>query len=1121
MRLMKTIFRLPGLNRLLFAQSQVAFNDNAVKLVLIGLVQLLLPADEASSLVSLIALLLVAPFLLFAPLTGWLADRFPNRDVVAWSLLLQLGVMVLLFVGTLLHSLPIAVGGFFLLGLQSALMSPARRGLVKNLAGERVGEAIGWMEMLCIVAILGGSLAGGQLIDGMAASLRDPWKAAGIACAVLGAGCIVAYWLFLKCPRHPAPSQTPFSKQTLFGHVDLLRTLRADRSIWWAAIGDSAFYLAGGVLMLTFADIGRLLHPSGLGAARATGIMMALLGGGIAVGSIVAARMSRHQVNLGLVPVGAFGMAVVLGILSAVSQEGALFQGLLVLLGICGGLFLVPLGAFLVDRSPTDRRGKILAASSMISSFTGLVAVGLHMLMTKVFGLSPAEQFIVLGVLLLVVAMACLHRTAPHFLRLVTLLLCRNHYIVKTVRSENLPRSGGALIVCNHVSYVDTIVLSLASPRPIRFLSYEAFFKTPVLGSILRIFGAIPVSSTRARAALSQAADHIRRGELVCIFPEGQLTRTGTLQELKSGFEIIARRAKAPVIVAQIDGLWGSIHSFEGGRYFTKWPKSFRRNVTVSFASPMTGEEATTERVRQTMLELGAEAFTNRKTPLLSQLLSRALLRNAGRVSIKDETGNETRAAALWLKSLILGGLLRDRAQGRRVGVILPPGPAAAAANLALIFTGRVPVNLNPLVTSEAAMAAQSLGGIRSLITSRLVRHKLPDYPWPEDTIYLEEFRKITWMEKVRTFARGWMASRKAACVEDEAILLFTSGSSGLPKGVPLTHRNIVANLTQVRETSFLQKDDGLLSSLPLFHSFGLVMGLFLPLACGRRIVTSLSPLDCEKLSQAARSDAPTVLLSTPTFLKTYIRRIPRDAFGTLRMAVTGAEKLPSETAAAFRDRFGCEVTEGYGLTETSPVACLNVPHPAQGLGANSLQTGWREGSVGRLVPGLAVRFYQDDQPLTGASRGILGLKGANVLSGYLGDETGRFDEGWFITGDVAHMDSEGFIHIEGRQSHFSKIGGEMVSHVAVEQAILRIQPDAEALACVIGVPCPDKGERLVLLTNQDLSRETIRAAFASQAIPNLWLPRDIVRVKELPLLASGKLDVATCRQWAQACPVL
>lgn len=1117
---MKTIFRLPGMNRLLFAQSQVAFNDNAVKLVLIGLVQLLLPADQASSLVSLIALLLVAPFLFFAPLTGWLADRFPNRDVLAWSLLLQLAVMVLLFVGTLLHSIPLAIGGFFLLGLQSALMSPARRGLVKNLAGERVGEAIGWMEMLCIVAILGGSLAGGQLIDGMAAAFDDPWKAASIACVVLGAGCLLAWALFLKCPSHPAPSQAPFTAKTLFGHIDLLKTLRRDKSLWWAAIGDSAFYLAGGVLMLTFAEIGRDLHPTGLGAARTTGMMMALLGGGIAIGSVIAARMSRHQVNLGLVPVGAAVMTSSLVALAFLAPGSGFFQLMLLVLGAGGGLFLVPLGAFMVDRSPADRRGKILAAASMLSSFAGLVAVGAHMLLSRVLDWSASTQFIAIGVLLFLVALVSLHRTAPHFLRLVTLLLSRMRYSVTARGVENLPKTGGVLLLCNHVSYVDTIALSLASPRPIRFISYDGFFKAPVLGYILKLFGTIPVSSTRARAALSTAAEHIRAGEVVCIFPEGQLTRTGSLMELKSGFEIIARRANCPVMVAQMDGLWGSIYSFEGGRYFTKWPKGLRRRITVAFATPLTAEAATAEQVRQTMLELGAESFMQRRLPSLPKLLSHALLSNPWRNVIRDEAGKGMTAGQLYAKSLIVAGLLRSRLHDRRIGVILPPGHAGAMVNLGLMFTGRIPVNLNPLASMEAGKSCLDLAEVRTIVTSIQIKRKLPNYPWPADTVFVEDCLGATKIQTATALLHSLSSVFHRTRPEDEAVLLFTSGSSGLPQGVPLTHRNIVSNLTQVTESGFLQPDDCLLTALPLFHSFGLVMGLLLPIASGRRIITSISPLDCERLAEAARHDAPTLLLSTPTFLRTYTRRIPRDAFGTIRLAITGAEKLPLQTAEAFRQRFGCDVVEGYGLTETSPVAALNMPHPKRGRGADSHQTGWKVGSVGRLVPGLAVRFYENDHYRPAANRGILALRGPNVAAGYLKKDDQKFQDGWLITGDVAHIDAEGFLFIEGRLSRFSKIGGEMVSHLAVEEAIgLSVPKDEDCIDCIVGCTCPEKGERLVLLTNREVTREMIRSAFAAREIPNLWLPRDIMQVIEFPVLASGKLDITSCRRLAETTP--
>jgi acyl-[acyl-carrier-protein]-phospholipid O-acyltransferase/long-chain-fatty-acid--[acyl-carrier-protein] ligase len=636
---MKTLFRRPGVAGLLFAQSQVAFTDNAAKFLLIGLVQILLPKDKAEPLVSAIALL-VAPFVLFAPLGGWLADRFPKRHVLAASLWLQLAVAVTLIVAVSIHSIPLAVGGFFLLGIQSALMSPARRGMAKELAGDSVGEIVGWMEMFCIAAVLLGGMAGGQLIDGLTGVLGgtpgQAWTAALISFALLAAGCVAALAGFRNVPARQAAASAPFQARMIFGHLSLLKTLRRDRGIWRAALGDSVFYFAGGVLLLALTEAGRDLHPQGIGAARTTSLMMAVIGFGVAAGS--------H--NLGLAPVGALGMAAALFTLAVAAPAGMVFYASLAVLGVSGGLFIVPLGTYLVDRSPEEERGRILAASSLLSSVAGVAAVGAHALTAAVFGIEPSGQFALLGALLVAAAVYAARLLPQHLLRLVALAVARTRYSVDAV--GELPAKGGALLICNHVSYVDTLILSLATPRMIRFLSYDGFSKTPVLGSILRIAGAIPVSATRAKEAITRAADCIRDGDIVCIFPEGQLTRTGHLMELKSGFELIARRAKCPVIVAHLDGLWGSIHTFEGGRYFTKLPRGLRRHATVSFR-PL--DEISTGRARELMLEMGEAAFRKRtRTANLARDLFRAMEASPFRTALIDPAAkkNPSPTSSCW-----------------------------------------------------------------------------------------------------------------------------------------------------------------------------------------------------------------------------------------------------------------------------------------------------------------------------------------------------------------------------------------------------------------------------------------------------------------------------------------
>ncbi len=1123
---MKTIIRRPGLPGLLAAQSQVAFNDNAIKLVLIGLVQMLLPAGEAAGWVSAIALLLVAPFVIFAPITGWLADRFPKRDVLTGCLWLQLGVMGVLAAACAMQILPLAVAGFFLLGIQSALMAPARRGMARDLAGESVGEAIGWMEMLCIAAILVGSLAGGQMIDGLAHQLGSPWAAALASTLLLIIGCIGALVVFRGTPRRPAATFRAFSWRLLVGHGDLFCVVRRDRNIWRAAWGDAAFYLVGGFLMLTLAQAGRELFPSGHGAARVTGIMMAVLGGGVALGSIVAARLSRRGIALGLVPAGAIGMAGTLIALVFIPAGSGLFLGGLAVAGFFGGWYLVPLGAFLVDRSRDEERGQVLAASGMLSSLAGVAAVGVHAVVSQGFGIGLSGQFLMAGVFLLGIAVLGTRLLLPQVLRVVALALARLRYRVRVNGGENLPATGGALLVCNHLSYVDTIILSLASPRPIRFLSYAGFFQTPLLGPVLRIFGAIPVSTTQAREAIRTAAEHVRAGELVCIFPEGQLTRTGCLLELKGGFELIARRANAPVIVAHLDGLWGSIFSYAGGRYFFKCPQGWVRRTTVSFAKPLAPAEASVGLVREGLLALGAAALAERSVaddP--ARELVRALRRNPLRVAMVDPSAvkKPVRAGVV----LVLSKLLASRWSGlsdERVGVILPPGLGGTLANLGLLLAGKIPVNLNPLVSETAAIACLRVGGVRTIVTARAVRSKFPKYPWPENLVWIEDElrnRRGVVREYLKThlLPARLLFPHKTKRGGEEAALLFTSGTSGLPKGVPLTASNLLGNLRQVTETGFLKSDDRLLSALPLFHSFGFTIGLLFPLLCGRTLITAPSPLDADAISRAAREGVPTLLLTTPTFLAGYLKRIPRDAFGTLRLVVTGAERLPSETAAACRARFGCDVVEGYGLTEAAPVVCLNMPHPSLGFAATSVQSGSRAGSVGRLVPGLAARVLDPEtgEFLPGHSRGVLALRGVNVISAYLdGSSAEKFRDGWFVTGDVVTVDAEGFVFVEGRTSRFSKIGGEMVSHAAVESAVSVAFPDGAH--CVMGCPDAQRGEELVLLTTGNLDERELRRAL-QETVPNLWIPRRLIRLDALPLLPTGKLDLAECRRVAEAVP--
>jgi acyl-[acyl-carrier-protein]-phospholipid O-acyltransferase/long-chain-fatty-acid--[acyl-carrier-protein] ligase len=551
------------------------------------------------------------------------------------------------------------------------------------------------------------------------------------------------------------------------------------------------------------------------------------------------------------------------------------------------------------------------------------------------------------------------------------------------------------------------------------------------------------------------------------------------------------------------------VFSFSDGRYFFKLPTGLQRRVTVSFGAPIDPERATAEVVRERILEMGADAMSRRTGDDLTSLVVSGLRRAAARKVVIEHDGSHLRG----ITALALACLLARRWAGLtpspRVGVILPPGCAGLLANIALLIAGKTPANLNPLTPAPVLADCLHRANITTVITATPVREKLRGVPWPQSVILIDrEIRSLPRRAILSGHLRALFAPIRPPR-NPEAALLFTSGSSGRPKGVLLTHANVVANITQISETNFLQRDDRLLTALPLFHSFGLTVGLILPVVRGIPIITAPSPLDADKIRDAARVGCPTLALATPTFLRHYIQRIPRDAFGTLRLALVGAERLCPKLAAAFTDRFGCDVVEGYGLTEASPVVAFNQPHPRRGLAASSVQHGHLRGTVGRLLPGIAAR----------ANDGILALRGPNVISHYMNNECPEaFAEGWFRTGDRVAFDPNGFLRIEGRAARFSKIGGEMVSHAAVEASIAAALDESPGEDCVVAVECPRKGEALVLVTTRRIETEVLRRALRDREIPNLWIPAEVVSVESVPMLASGKVDVAQCRAIVAHC---
>lgn len=707
----------------------------------------------------------------------------------------------------------------------------------------------------------------------------------------------------------------------------------------------------------------------------------------------------------------------------------------------------------------------------------------------------------------------------------------RIFYRVTTTGAERLP-DGGFLLLPNHISWIDAIMLSMACPRPIRFIIDEGVYRNPILNPLLRAVSCIPITGRKAKDGMREAAARIRAGEIVCMFPEGELTRTGSLLRLRRGYEIIARQAEAPVVPVWLGHLWGSIFSFERGRFFTKLPKAVPYRVTVAFGEPLSADDADIATVREQLLKLGEFCYSQR--PVFRGHIGRAALRGLKRhrfrVGLVDGMDGTklVRGKVLGVAITVARHLQRTYPNEKRIGVVLPPGKGGLVANLAVILAGKIPVNLNFTSLREAIHSASEQAGLRTTITAHAMAERLENFPWTPTVIHLDEVlppmkKKILlwWVAGIVVPIPLLARILKLPHVGDraEAVLLFTSGSSGKPKGVVLSHRNILSNVAQFAVALDAQKEDLLLASLPFFHSFGCTVTLFYPLFESVRALTYPNPLEAKKIAELIERYKVTVMLATPTFLRAYLRKAQPEQLRSLRLLVAGAEKLPVDLGKAVEARFGKHVYEGYGLTETSPVVSVNLPETP-----GTSQPSNRPGSTGKMLTGIAaeIREPETEAKLSLHEQGMLWLRGPNIFEGYLDAPEQNADvlrDGWFKTGDIGRFDEDGFLYIEGRLSRFSKIGGEMVPHETIEQKILRalnIEEQGERIIAVMGVPDATKGEALVLLSTLEIDQPALRAALSGAGVPNLWIPRTIRRIDAVPVLASGKMDLVGCKKLAE-----
>lgn len=729
----------------------------------------------------------------------------------------------------------------------------------------------------------------------------------------------------------------------------------------------------------------------------------------------------------------------------------------------------------------------------------------------------------------------------PLLARLVLWLPFRLLYRIRVFGPDHVPKEGPVLLVCNHVSFVDAFLIFLAQKRPIRFILWAPMVRGKILGWLLRRGGVILIDHSRgARSilpSLRAAQEALKRGEAVCFFAEGTVSRTGFLLPFHRSFKRILKRCPARVVPVCIAHVWGSIFSFQGGKFFWKWPQKLPYPVSVAFGQPLSPQVSAAE-VRQAIEKLSADcavAGSSKRPPVHRQFL-RMAARHPFRPCLLDSTnkGKFYRYGEVLAGAGILAGHLHPLlGEDKMVGAWLPPSAGGALANIALALLGKTSVNLNYTSSPEVVLSAIRQCGIRRVLTSRLFLTKVPLDPGPGvELVYLEEFRaKITRWQRLRAFLAilllpafvldRWVYRLGHHDRDDLATVIFSSGSTGDPKGVMLSHRNISANVESMIQAIDPRPSDRVLGVLPFFHSFGYTVTLWVPLLVGASTVYHADPRQAKEIGELCRTFGCTLFLATPTFLRFCLRRCGEGDFKTLRVIIVGAEKLPSSLAQEFQAKFGVLPLEGYGCTELAPVAAANVPDWEEG---GFRQINNRPGTIGRPVPGVAARIVNPDtfEPTPPGQDGLLLIYGANVMVGYLGRPEATREvvrDGWYVTGDIARLDEDGFITITDRLSRFSKIGGEMVPHQKVEDVLHAILQTSERVCVVTAVPDERKGERLIVLHTSLVGVEVrqVWQQLNSKGLPNLWVPgeRDFFEIKEVPVLGSGKVDLKRAKEIA------
>ncbi|MDX2164098.1 MAG: acyl-[ACP]--phospholipid O-acyltransferase [Gammaproteobacteria bacterium] len=1119
-----------------------ALNDNFLRGVLATLVIYAgTTLQHYSSVLSLaVAGVFMLPFFLFSALSGQIADKFEMSRLIRLSKIAELFIMSAAAYGVYHHQIFFLLFMMFCKGLQATFFGPLKYAILpSNLAENELIAGNGLIDGSTFLAILLGTILGTTLIF-----VPYGYTIVSVLLVLIAVtGLIASFYIPKVKISDPKLKVNPNIFQEMF---KLMRYTARHTRIFLSVLAISWFWFFGITFTSGFPAYTRtIIH----GRPDIMTFFLTVFSVGIAVGSLLCNKILRGRINTTFVPISALMMSLFTIDLYHASQyfliappehlmtlseflvklAGWRIIFDLFMLSVMSGLFIVPLFALIQHEGEPSHLSRIIASNNLINSLfmvaSVILAAGLLTL-----GLSISHVFYLVGLMNIVVAIYICRLLPDALPRSIVQAITKLLYRVEVHGMENYYAAGKrVVIVANHTSYLDAALFAAFFPDKLTFAINTMVSNVWWVKAFTWLTENFPIDPTKPMG-IKSLIEYVRKNKRVIIFPEGRVTVTGALMKIYEGPGMIADKSRAKLLPIRIDGAEYTFFSRLSGKEVpTKWfPK-----ITITIMPPQSFDvddglvgrkrrQAISAKLYDLMKEMMLVSSSYQK-PLFYSLIESAEIHGHWHTIAEDIRREPIRYHKLLLGAFVLGRTVADVSTlGENIGMLLPNTIAAAVLFFGLQAFGRVPAMLNFSSGAKNILAACRVAKISRVYTSRQFIEKAKLEPviaqleqYNITVVYLEALRdKISILRKLwgmiisyfpKTYYKHYFKIKTDQDLmlqsHNPAVVLFTSGSEGTPKGVVLSHANIQANRFQISASIDFGRHDILFNALPIFHSFGLTGGMILPFLLGTRVFFYPSPLHFRIIPELVYDTSSTILFGTDTFLAKYAQFAHPYDFYSVRYVFAGAEKLRDETRQIWSEKFGVRILEGYGTTEAAPILSLNTPML------------YKKGTVGKLLPGIHYRL----EPVEGiAEGGRLWVSGPNIMLGYLLDkhpgELVMPPDGWYDTGDVVSVDDDGFITIRGRAKRFAKIGGEMISLTAVEEAVSHLWPGF--VHAVLNLPDERKGEQLLLITTYpEADRRHIVEFFKKEGMSELSLPKRVKVIKSMPLLGSGKVDYVTLKE--------